>query len=220
MKFSRRTVTSIFLIITILLFGMLFWPFILKGIIEPISLVTWLLLRIFVLSIDQRYYWGAIIFVVMVLLFRLLLQDQTVTQSENYPDSNAAIKNIGYWNSLFTLTRYDSRDQETLKRELIHLLLSLYASKQRTSTSFILYDALQSGELPLPKHIHSFLFFDEPKKSKWSLNEFMKSLRAAPRKWVRRWTGQDIAEHYRMIDEILNFMETSMEMKNDDGKFT
>ena len=37
---------------------------------------------------------------------------------------------------------------------------------------------------------------------------------------MRRWTGQETAEHYRMIDEVLSFMETSMEMKNDDGKFT
>jgi hypothetical protein len=216
MKFSRRVAISILFIITILLFGMSFWPFILKNIIEPISLVTWLLLRIFVLSIDQKYYWGAIIFVVVIFLFRLLPQDQTVVQPEDFLDSNASIKNIGYWRTLFTLTKYDSHDLETLKRELTHLLLSLYASKQRTSTSFILYDALQKGELPLPEHIHTFLFPDEPKKSGWSLNKFMQSVRKAPQKWMRRWTGQETAEYYRMIDETLSFMETSMEMKNDD----
>jgi hypothetical protein len=220
MKFSRRAAISILFIITTLLFGIFFWPFILKNIIEPTSLVTWLLLRIFVLSIDQKYYWGAIIFVVVIFLFRLLPQDQTVVQSENYPDSNAAIKNIEYWRTLFALTKYDSHGQETLKRELIHLLLSLYASKQRTSTSFLLYEALQRGELPLPEHIHTFLFPDEPKKSKWSFNKFMQSARTAIQKWMRRRIGQETAEHYRMIDEVLSFMETSMEMKNDDGKLT
>ena len=118
---------------------MLFWPFILNNIIEPISLVTWVLLRIFVLSIDQKYYWGAIIFVVVIFLFRLLPQDQTTIQSEDFLDSNATIKTIGYWRILFTLTRDNAHDEETLKRELIHLLLSLYASKQRTSTNFELY---------------------------------------------------------------------------------
>jgi hypothetical protein len=220
MKFSRRAAISILFIITFLLFGMFFWPFIFKNIIEPTSLVTWLLLRIFVLSIDQKYYWGAIIFIVVIFLIRLLSQDQTVIQSEDYADSNATIKTIGYWRTLFTLTGYDSHDQETLKRELIHLLLSLYASKQRTSTSFVLYDALQKGEIPLPEHIHSFLFPEEPKKSKWSLNKFIQSVRTAAQKWMQRWTGQEIADHYRMIDEVLSFMETSMEMKNDDGKLT
>jgi hypothetical protein len=31
-------------------------PFILNDVIRPISLVTWLLLRIFVLSVGQNYY--------------------------------------------------------------------------------------------------------------------------------------------------------------------
>ena len=65
MKFSRRMVISILFIVIILLFGMFFWPFILNNIITPIALAVWLLLRIFVLSIDQKYYWGAIIFVVV-----------------------------------------------------------------------------------------------------------------------------------------------------------
>jgi hypothetical protein len=219
MKFSRRVVVSILFIMLILLLGMVFWSFILNDIIRPTSLVIWLFLRIFVLSIDQKYYWGAIIFVMVVFLFRLLPQDQIAIQSEDFPDSNATLKNIGYWRILFTQTGNEALDQETLKRDLIHLLLSLYASKQRTSTSFMLYDALQKGELPLPEHIHTFLFPDEPKKSKWSLNKFIQSVRTAPRKWKRRWTGQETAEYYRMINEVLSYMETSMEIKNDDEKF-
>jgi hypothetical protein len=79
-----------------------------------------------------------------------------------------------------------------------------------------LYDALERGEIPLPEHIHAFLFPDKQKKSVRSLNKLIQSIRAAPRKWMRRWTGQDTAECYRMIDEVLCFMEESMEMKDDD----
>lgn len=220
MKFSKRMVMLILFIMMIVLFGAFFWPFILNDIIEPTSLVIWLLLRIFVLSIDQKYYWGAIIFVVVVFLFRLLPQDQIVIQSEDFLDSNTTIKDIDYWRILFTQSGHDTHDQESVKRELIHLLLSLYASKQHTSTNFVLYDALKKGELPLPEHIHTFLFLDEPKKSKWTVNKLVQSIRTAPRKLKRRWTGQETAEHYRIIIEVLSFMETSMEMKNDDGKFT
>jgi hypothetical protein len=220
MKISRRMVGIILLSSIILLVGMLFSSFILKNIIEPTSLATWVLLRIFVLSIDQKYYWGAIIFVVAIFLFRLLPQDQSVIQSEYFLDSNATIKTVEYWRILFALTGNVPYDEEALRRQLIHLLLSLYASKQRTSSNFLLYDALQKGELPLPEHIHAFLFPDQPKKSKWSVDKFIQSIRTAPRKWMRRWTGQDTAEHYRMINEVLSFMETSMEMKNDNGEFT
>jgi hypothetical protein len=172
------------------------------------------------LSIDQKYYWGAIIFIIVLFLFRFLTPDQIAIQSEDAPNSNATIKAIAYWRILFTPIGHNAQDQESLRRELIHLLLSHYASKQHTSTNYTLYGALQSGELPLPRHIHTFLFPDEPKKSKWSLNKFMQSVRTAPRKWMRRWTGQETEEYYRMIDDVLCFMESSMEIKNDDGRFT
>jgi hypothetical protein len=220
MKFSRRVVISILFIMLVLLFGMVFWPFILNDIIRPTSLVIWLFLRIFVLSIDQKYYWGAIIFVTVVFLFRLLPQDQTDIQSEDFQDSNTTIKTIEYWQVLLTITGHDARDEKSLKRELINLLLSLYASKQRTSTNFRLYDALQRGEFALPEHIHTFLFPDELQESKRSVKKFIQSIRNTPRKWMRRWTGQETAEHYQMIDEVLCFIERSMEIKNDDGKFT
>jgi hypothetical protein len=218
MKISRRIVSIILFSSIILLVGMLFSQFIFTNIIQPTSLATWVLLRIFVLSIDQKYYWGAIIFLVAIFLFRLLPQDQTVIESEYILDSNATIKTVEYWRTLFTLTGHGLHDEGTLKRELIHLLLSLYASKQRTSTNFILYDALQKGELPLPEHIHAFLFPDQIKQSNWSLEKLMQSIRTALLKRMRRWSGQEIAEHYRMVDEVLCFMEKSMEIKNDDGK--
>lgn len=219
MKISRRVIGFILFVSIVLLVGILFWPFILNGIIKPTSLAVWLILRIFVLSIDQEYYWGAIIFGVILFLFRLLPQDQIDFQSDNYTDSNATIKTVEYWSLLFTRVGQGIQDEETLQRELIHLLLSFYASKQRTSNNFILYESLQKGELPLPEHIHKFLFPDKPRKSKWSLNRLIQSVRTASRKWMRRWTGQETAERYRMIDEVLSFMETAMEMKNDDGKY-
>jgi hypothetical protein len=220
MKISRRVPGFILFGSTLLLLGMLFWPFILNEIIKPISLATWIVLRIFVLSVDQKYYWGAIIFVTVVFLFRLLPQDQTDIQSEDFQDSNTTIKTIEYWQVLLTITGHDARDEKSLKRELINLLLSLYASKQRTSTNFRLYDALQRGEFALPEHIHTFLFPDELQESKRSVKKFIQSIRNTPRKWMRRWTGQETAEHYQMIDEVLCFIERSMEIKNDDGKFT
>ena len=108
---------------------------------------------------------------------------------------------------------------KSLNEELARLLLSLYATKQRTSADFRLYDALQQGEIPIPEHIHTFLFSEEPKQAGHSFKKLVQSIRNTPRKWMRHWTGQETAEHYRMIDEILCFMETSLEMKNDDGKF-
>ena len=62
MKFSRRTIVFLYILLVILVGGILFWPFIVSEIINPVSMVVWLFLRLFVLSIAQKYYWTAIIF--------------------------------------------------------------------------------------------------------------------------------------------------------------
>lgn len=220
MKFNRQMVIGILCIAIFLLLGMFFWPFILDNIITPTALVAWLLLRIFILSIDQKYYWGASIIVVFVFLFRLLAQDLVTTKSGDTPVVNETIINIGHWRNIFIATDDGIRDEKLLKQKLVNLLLSLYASKQHTITNYLVHEALKKGELPLPEHIFTFLFPDEPEKSKRSLSRLLQSVRSAPRKWIRRWTGQETAEHYQMIDEVLRFIETSMEVKYDDGKFT
>jgi hypothetical protein len=217
---SRRLVIFSFFLLLTLFLGMLFWPFLLHEILTPISLVVWLLLRLLVLSIDQKYYWAAIIFVVLFFLYRLLPQGQAAARSEESWETNATIRSISYWHSLFTFTDQTVRDEITLKRELTRLLLSFYATKQRTAADFGLYEALQRGEIPLPEHLHTFLFWEEPPKTGFALKTLAQSIWDTPQMWLRRWTGQETAEHYRMIAEVLAFMETSLEMKNDDGKFT
>ena len=220
MKFSRRTIISLLFMVLVLLFGIFFWPFVLNEILTPIALTAWLFLRIFVLSIDQNCYWGLIIFAVALLLFRRLFDVPTTHPPGELPDENDTVRTIGYWRGLFTLTNPSAYDERALKRELIHLVASLYASKQRSSPSFIFYDALQRGEIPLPDHVHTFLFPNEPQESTRPFKDLIRSVRETPRKWIRRWTGQETKEYHRMIDEILSFMETSLEMENGDGKFT
>lgn len=73
MNSSRRLTLIGFLLLLTLFVGLLFWPFILNDIITPASLVVWLLLRIFVLSIGQKYYWAVIIFLTAFFLYRRLL---------------------------------------------------------------------------------------------------------------------------------------------------
>ena len=200
---------------------MFYWPFILNDIIAPTSLVVWVLLRIFVLSIDQKYYWAAIIFITSFFLYRRLLpRDSLEIQSEDLQNPNATMSRIGYWHGMFAVTDYKIQEDKILKKELAYLLLSLYATNQRTTADFRLYDALQSGQIPLPENIHTLLFTEEPKESKRSIKGLLCSIKKNTRKWLRRWTGLEAAEHYRMIDEVLCFMETSMEIKNDERKYT
>lgn len=220
MNISRRVVILFLITAIVLYLGLLFWPFILNNIIKPMALVAWLLLRILVLSIHQKYFWYAVIFVAFIVLFRILPKEQSNIQADPYLETNTTIVNIGYWRGLFIYNGQDIRDENTLKRELMHLLASLYASKQRISNNFGIYDALQQGKIPLPENIHTFLFLQELAGSGGTIKKFFQFIQKAPRKWIRQWTGKEKAEHYQMIDEVLKFMETSLEINNDDGRFS
>jgi hypothetical protein len=212
---SKRPVHLLLFLALLGLAGILFWPFILKDIIQPLALVLWLLLRVLVLSIDQKYIWGALIFLVAVFIFRLMLQDQVDAQSGDPSAADAALKPIAYWRNLIALEGQGGWENKTLRKELVRLMLSLYATKQRTPADFRLYDALKQGEIQLPPRIHAYLFPDKPKDGGTSVKIFIQKLWNAPRKWIRRWSGQEARDQNRMLVEVLNFMETALEIKND-----
>ena len=220
MNISRRLAISFLLAAIILLAVLLFWPFVLNDVLRPISMVVWLFLRIFVLSIGQHYYWIAIILAALVFLYRLLSQSQTTLPIEKFSDSNKITDTVQYWRNRFSVTDYSSREEKSLRRELVYLLVSIYAAKQRGLTDFAIHDAMERGQIPLPRNIQTFLFPVEQQEPRSFLIKLIQSMRKTPRKWSRQWTGQETAERYRMIEEVLCFMETALEIKNDTRKPT
>ena len=215
MNRSKRFVLAFLVAVLVVFLGLLFWPFVLNNIIQPTVLVIWLLLRILVLSIHQKYFWYVVIFGALLLLLRILRQTQTQLPSHASFETNSTITNIRYWRGLFLYSRQDLLEDKNLKRQLTHLLTALYALRQGASNDFRMHDALQQGTIPLPEKIHTFLFPPEP-VSGGPLKKFFQTIRTTPRRWIRQWTGQEKAEHYRMIDDVLNFIETSLEINNDD----
>lgn len=215
MKLSRRVVLSLLVAAILLFLALLFWPFVVDNILRPTALVLWLLLRILVLSIHQKYIWFAVLIAAFVVLFRLLPQEQTEIQSDAAHGMNGTMINIRYWRGLFTYNGQTVHDQKALKRQLTYLLTSFYASKHNAARDFRFEEELRQGKVPLPETIAAFLFPPEPTTRGW-LRTLFYSLRDKPRKWIRQWTGREKAEHYQVIEEVLRFLESSLEIKHDD----
>jgi hypothetical protein len=215
MNISKRVAVGTLIIATILLLGIIFWPWLLHEIITPMALVVWLLLRMFVLSIAQGYYWGAIILMISIFLYRFLPQNQAAIQRDEFNSSNESITVIEYWRILFTLADENANEEITIKRGLAHLLVSFYASEQHTSANYKIYEAMQNGQIPLPEPIHAFLFSEASEESGGGIKKLFHSVRKMPQKWIRRWTGQERAERYQIINQVLCFMETLLEIKHD-----
>lgn len=216
MNLPRRFFLVIIFGLAILLFGLVFHSYILHEIIYPISMVAWLFLRIFVLSIGQEYYWGLIVIVACVFLFRLIPKTENSNTTWETTEPSDTLKTIWYWNSMFTFTNYENQNNKNFKRELIRLLVSFYASQSSSSNNFKIFDELSRGVIPLPPNIHAYLFLEEPKQSKLSLKEILFSIRNILGIWVNRWTGWTKEKHYQKLNDILSFIETSLEIKNED----
>lgn len=215
MKISRRLVLLILIAAMALFLGLVFWPLIVTNILQPISMVVWLLLRILVLSIHQKYFWYGIVFAALLVLLRFLPREQPSSRVDTSLEPNTTLNTIGYWRGLFIYDGQSIEDETSLIRELRYLLTTLYASKQGTLNNFGIQDALQQGRIPLPENIHAFLFHQEPQGIGGPLKKFAHSIRRTLRKWIRQWTGKEKTEHTQMIEEVLRFMETSLEINND-----
>jgi hypothetical protein len=216
---SKRFVLVALVAALVLFLGLLFWPFVLATILQPIAMVLWLLVRILVLSIHQKYFWYALIFAAVLVLLRLLRQTQSEHPAQASFETNTTLTNISYWRALFVYNGPDVQEDTSLKRQLTGLLTSLYAWKQGTPNDYRIQDALQQGAIPLPETVQAFLFPQVPEPGR-PLKKFLQAIRKTPRRWIRQWTGQAKAEHDLRIEEVLGFLETSLEINDDDRTHT
>ena len=201
-----------------LLLGILFHSFVLDNIIKPVALVFWVFRRI-LLSVDQKLYWGLLIFSALAVVFFRLTRSSPHEEPPSSPGSNATLMEIDTWRTLIWLTGDEIEKFNTLKQDLGWALVSLYALHQPGKAQWEIYEAIKQQQIPLPIYIYDFLFPGEPSGGKRSFRQILQIIRRAPGKWARRWTGRDLAEYYRTIESIITFMESLKETQNDDRHF-
>jgi hypothetical protein len=216
MRKNRLLALFVLILGLILSLGILFQPFVVANIVTPFALFIWLLLRLFVLSIHQKILWGLLVFSACIFLLRSILRERKSLPQYEYAEPNATLKKVDIWRNFITYSPQEDDESDPTRRELKRLLVSLYSSKQQSFTNFKIYESLQQREIPLPEQVYAFLFSGDPAGgSRRSLMKVLRALWTAPKKWIRRWTGREAAEYYRSIDEVLTFMENSLEMKHD-----
>jgi len=213
MNTTRRNTLLLVLLGLLLSLGILFRSIILANIVTPLALVFWVAWRI-ILSVDQKCYWGLLIFAVFFYLFYRLAKEPAGTERTRPTGNNATLENVGYWRNsiLFTCDEIDQRN--LLKRGLGELLAKSYVMHKPEAASFEIYDALKRHQIQLPENIYNFLFPEEQTGSGRSIRQFLKTIQEIPRKYIRRWTRRDVTDYYRSIDEVLTFIEASMEDNN------
>jgi hypothetical protein len=231
---------SLILILLGLLFflGILFRAFLLDNLVRPVAVLFWFLLRI-LSSVDQVYYWGTLVFATLGYVFYSLFlrRPKRPAVFEQTPPSraNATLENVHYWRTTILVTLDEIGKPNILKHNLGKMLASIYVSKEPGSSSLEVYKALRLINRPLPEQMtselhrislpegmYAFLFPEEsPARaadSAWSGNFFGKvfhTIWQTPRNLMRKWTGRDVADYYKSIEEVVALMESSMEINHD-----
>jgi hypothetical protein len=205
---------SFILILGLLLFlGLAFSSWTIPNIVTPAALTIWIFIRIFILSLDQQFYWWLLIlFAILWIFYRLIRQGEPIEPVE-YVSHNEALSNLKNWQDILVYSKKESSQyslsSSILKQKLTTLLTSYYAARQQGPNDSEIYKALESGQLPLPKALYHFIFLPEPAKAnRLSIH----SLSQACRHWYRQLTGKNAAEFDRMIDELIRFIENTPEI--------
>jgi hypothetical protein len=218
MKITRRISLIIILLGFSILLGILFHSFILDNVIKPVALVFWVFRRI-LLSVDQKIYWGLLIFSALAVVFFRLTRLSPYEEPPPPPASNTVLREINSWRTLIWLTGSEIEKFNTLKQDLGWTLVSLYALHQPEKAQWEIYEAIKQQQIPLPLSIYDFLFPGEPSGGKRSFRQILQIIWRAPRKWARRSTGRDLAEYYQSIESVITYMESLKETKHDDRQF-
>jgi hypothetical protein len=218
MKIPRRAALISLLLALCLFLGFLFRAFILAHFVTPVALVFWLLWRV-IQSVDQKIYWSLLAFPPLMYALRRLTAKRFRQEPPEPPAANVALENVNYWRASILLARDEIEKPNFLKQNLGKMLATAYASRRPGAPNWEIYDALKLRQMPLPEHIHAFLFSAELTGAQRSFKQRLQGIWLAPQKWIRRQTGRDVAEYYQAIEEILTLMELAMETRHADESF-
>jgi hypothetical protein len=224
MKPGLRAILAVSLPGVLLLLGLAFPQIVLHSIILPTATVLWLLLRVFVLSINQQvYWWGAIALAVLAAIV-VLLRGSPGSSFHHSFLSSAPWDPTRRWRDSLLLNVRSEPDKDTFRLDLAWMLTSLHASSRPGFAKYQIREAFVQGMIPLPPSIYAFLFSSTKPRDPvppFLSHPFMRlrmaigSLGRALQRRARFRSGQETADYFHSIDEVLSFMETSLEMNHE-----
>jgi hypothetical protein len=218
MKISGRQSLLLLLLLVFLFLGILFRSYFLDYLVRPVAILVWYIWRILT-SVDQAIYWGILVFSALTYTFIsiILRRLRGLAPLEPTPSSgsNATLENVRYWRTTILVTQDEIEKSNILKRDLGKMLAAMLASKQAGTSNWQVYNALKLHQIPLSEPIYAFLFPDESSGPRRNIKQILKNIWQTPRSWIRRWTHRDVMEYYQSIDQVIAFMESSMEIQYD-----
>lgn len=199
-----------------LLVGMalIFPEILLKGIVGPLAAVLWATWRV-IISIDQSVYWGALIVMYSIVMIRLLPRAHKSPSTPGDHHRHEPRTQVEHWRALIENAALGHEQRAALRNRLRALLASTVSQRERASAAEQEHE-LTSNQISLPPAAHRYLFA-APTASGGPFRSHPVDRFSWARQWLRRLTKKGRASEYKTLDELLGWMESRMDIKDDKG---
>ncbi len=203
-KVSRFTL-FIFILSLILLLGLVFSGWVVPNIIKPAADTIWLFWRVIILSTGQVYYWVVLCFAVIILTIYRLARVKPAVQPEDHIVKNEAIENLKNWQDFIVSSNHAGGSQDITRDKLLRMVIAHYSNRLPDANQADIVQSLEQRRLSLPDAVHNYLFLPRPLQPKRSLTYMVYQ---SIHQWYRGVTGGDEAQFNRMIDELVDFLNS------------
>ena len=203
-KFSRLGL-FFFIMGMILFIGLAFSAWVVPHVVQPIAETVWLFLRVFILNIDQIYYWNMLSIVVVIWVTFRFVRKNSPIRREAVIVRNEAINNLQNWQKALVSSKHEGSQRRIAREKILQLLISHYASRKQNPNQGEIKQDLELRRLSLPDSVYNFLFLSEERRpAGLSLSDFNHAFR----RWYRRIRVKDEAVFNQMLDELIEFIKT------------
>jgi hypothetical protein len=181
-------------------------------VIEPVAVLFWIIWRA-VTSVDQKLYWIILILFCAILLIRFITSEKDTAPSSAYNYTHNSPHRVEYWQTILEDAGLGKNESEYLHDRLEKLFLAVVAQTERA-------DSAGSGEINAEEKIslspaaQQYLFPPMPKVGRPSTSRRLNIMFLLPR-WLRKRARKFIHQDNTLINEILTWMETELEIHNE-----
>lgn len=190
----------------------IFRTFLMSNIIEPIAIFLWAIWRI-ISSVDQKIYWMILIIICCLPVIRLFPPEKDAITHPAYRYRYNSSNRVIYWQTLIMDANLGKDEAEYFRDNLKKLLISAFADIKQPHP-IDLEEFIASGMISLSPPARHFLFPPKVMDGLGFTSRLPDITSLLPR-WLRKWVGKYFQQNTASIDEILEQIETEMELNHD-----
>jgi len=207
----KKSISAALIFILLVSFIVFFRSLLMAYIVEPIALLCWAIWRI-VSSVHQNIYWIVLIALCIALIIRKLPFAGRKTSRLSYTYSYKPPTQVDYWRILIKDSVLGKNENEWLRKYLKELFTTVISHTEGIPAMEVEKN-FEKRMTPLSPSAHQYLFSSNM-KGKFFQKNTLNTLYFLPR-WLRRWGRKFVHQNYSLIDEILDYTETELELNDE-----